>query len=465
MIAEEIRQFHGRLGYRTIVDTVIEAIASRKMAQGQKLPPQRDLAQDIGVAVATVGRAYAELEQRGFVASHVGRGTFVIFSPPAKTPAISPFSAESPQGTQIELGTYRGPLPGPELGLPALLTSLAASPGIGALLGSAPTPGLLHHREALAHWNRRFGIHADPGDIIVTNGSQHAVMTAFSGLTEPGSLIATEELTDPRMKAVAHFLGRKLVGVACDSDGMIPAELDALCQRERICAVYITPHHQNPTNTTMPEARRAAIVEVARQHRLKIIESNIYGTLDEAGPKSLREMAPERSYYISGLGRILGAGMKVGWIITPPGEAATVQTGLAMTTGVASPLMVELAAQMICNGRLEEVVQWQRRETAARLSLLRDYPLLSEASGSPTSAHVWLRLPEPWRAEDLVEYAARDHAISIASTHTFVVGRRQIPHCVRLVIGAPHNRQQLAEACARLEGLIRHDPRPSLGKG
>lgn len=467
MIVEELRQFSGRLGYRTIVDTVIEAIAARKMAQGEKLPPQRDLAQDIGVAVATVGRAYAELEQRGFVASHVGRGTFVIFSPPAKTPALDVFPGESLPGTgaPIELGTYRGPLPGRELGLPDLLTSIAASPGVGALLGSAPTAGLLHHRQALAHWNRRFGIDADPGDLIVTNGSQHAVMTALSGLTEPGAFVATEELTDPRMKAVAHFLGRKLAGVACDSDGMIPAELDALCQREKIGALYITPRHQNPTNITMPEDRRAAIVEVARLHGLKIIESNIYGTLDESGLPSLRELAPERSYYVSGLGRILGAGMKVGWIIAPPGEAASVQTGIAMTTGVASPLMVELAAQMICNGKLAEMVGWQRDENAARLAILRGFPLLSQANGSPTSSHVWLKLPEPWRAEDLVEYAARDHGISIASTHTFVVGRRQIPHSVRLVIGAPHDRAQLTEACARLEGLIRHDPRPSLGKG
>ncbi|MFT3972146.1 MAG: PLP-dependent aminotransferase family protein [Amaricoccus sp.] len=467
MIVAELRQLSEKPGYRVIVETVIEAIASRKMAPGEKLPPQRDLAQDIGVAVATVGRAYNELEQRGFVASHVGRGTFVIFNPPA--PAAGADMAGARQGGRgiepIELGTYRAPLPGLELRLPDLLRSIAASSEPAGLLGSAPTAGLRHHREAVAIWSRRFGIEADPEDLVLTNGGQHAVMAALSGLTEAGTSVATEELTDPRMKAVAHFLGRKLIGVGCDAEGMIPAQLDATCQRERISALYITPRHQNPTNVTMPAGRRAAIVAVARAHGLKIIESNIYGTLDEGAPLAIRELAPERSYYISSFGRILGAGMKVGWIVTPPGEARSVQIGVAMSTGVASPLMVELAYQMIANGKLAEMVVWQRAENETRLQTLRGFPLLSQATGSPTSSHVWLKLPEPWRAEDLVEYAARDHAISIASTHTFVVGRRQIPHAVRLVIGAPSDQSQLFEACAHLEALIRHDPRPSLGKG
>ena len=467
MIVTELRQLNGRPGYRTIVDTVIEAIAARKLAPGEKLPPQRDLAQDIGVAVATVGRAYNELEQRGFVASHVGRGTFVIFNPPAAAfgPAASSPESLLQRSGPIELGTYRAPLPGPDLRLPDLLRAIAATPEAARLLGSVPTAGLAHHREAVAQWSRRFGIEADPGDLILTNGGQHAVMAALSSLTEPGAVIATEELTDPRMKAVAHFLGRRLIGVACDGDGMIPAELEAVCQREKIGALYVTPRHHNPTNVTMPEARRSAIVAVAREKGLKIIESNIYGTLDEAGPPSIRQLAPERTHYISSFGRILGAGMKVGWIIAPPGDAKTAQIGVAMSTGVASPLMVELASQMITSGRLAGMVDWQRAENASRLAILRSFPLLSEANGSETSSHVWLKLPEPWRAEDLVEYAARDHGISIASTHTFVVGRRQLPHAVRLVIGAPDSKEQLALACERLEGLIRHDPRPSLGKG
>jgi hypothetical protein len=46
----------------------------------RKLPPQRDLAYDLGVTVGTIGRAYATIRQRGLVNGEVGRGTFVLGS-------------------------------------------------------------------------------------------------------------------------------------------------------------------------------------------------------------------------------------------------------------------------------------------------------------------------------------------------------------------------------------------------
>ncbi len=459
MLVEKLRQSTGRIGYRTIVDTVIEAIAARDVVAGQKLPPQRYLAQDIGVAVATVGRAYAELEAQGFINSHVGRGTFISFHS-RQGKEIEP-SASDP----IELGVYRAPVPRVGHGLADILITIAGTPQAEAILGSAPTAGLSHHREMVGQWLKRFGIDADPSDIVLTNGGQHAVMAALSSLTDHGTHIATEELTDPRMKAVASFLGRGLIGVACDEDGMLPDDLDRLCKRQAIAAVYCTPRHQNPTNVTMPLARREALVEVARRHDLVIIESDIYGTIAEDHTEPLRQLAPERTYCVSSFGRIAGAGMKVGWLIAPPGSGKQAQVGVAMSTGVASPFMVELACRMIADGKMNEMARWQQAENRHRLSILRGLPILSQARGDPTSAHVWLNLPEPWRAEDLVETAARECGVNIAPSHTFVVGRRTVPHSVRLVIGAPESQKQLAIACERLENLISQGPHLSATSG
>ena len=47
------------------------------LAPGTKLPPQRNLAFDLGITIGTVGRAYALLRERGLVSGEVGRGTFV----------------------------------------------------------------------------------------------------------------------------------------------------------------------------------------------------------------------------------------------------------------------------------------------------------------------------------------------------------------------------------------------------
>lgn len=459
MLVAELRQSPGRIGYRTIVETVIGAIAEKKLNPGQQLPPQRDLAEDIGVAVGTVGRAYTELESQGFITSHVGRGTFISFRSSRSEPAESGVSGP------IEFGIYRAPVPQLDGGFARMIAALADSSLAAHLLGSAPNAGMDHHREVVAHWLRGSGLEVDQSDIVITNGGQHAVMAALSGLTAPTARIATEELTDPRMKAVAAFLGRSLVGISCDGQGMLPDDLDRICRRERIAGIYCTPRYQNPTNVSLPYDRREAIVDIARRHDLKIIESDIYGTIAGNTDTPLRQMAPERTYLVSSFGRIAGAGMKVGWLVGPPGLLKQSQIGVAMSTGFASPIMVELACRMVSAGLMQQMLRWQQAENRHRLSILRKMPNLCDARGDPASGHVWLNLPDPWRAEDLVEVAARELSVNIAPSHTFVVGRKTVPHAIRLVISAPESQEQLTLACERLDRLIAEGPRPSAMSG
>jgi DNA-binding transcriptional regulator YhcF (GntR family) len=55
-------------------------IAAGKLAQGDELPPVRQLAADLGINLNTVARAYRELTDAGLLASVRGRGTIVISS-------------------------------------------------------------------------------------------------------------------------------------------------------------------------------------------------------------------------------------------------------------------------------------------------------------------------------------------------------------------------------------------------
>ena len=75
----EIPEGQGPL-YIRLADRIAEDIATGALGAGSKLPPQRDLAYDLGVTVGTIGRAYALIRQRGLVSGEVGRGTFVLGS-------------------------------------------------------------------------------------------------------------------------------------------------------------------------------------------------------------------------------------------------------------------------------------------------------------------------------------------------------------------------------------------------
>jgi len=64
--------------YVQVADYVAAQIAAGKLAPGSRLPAERDLAEQWGVAYQTIRRAMAELRSRGLVASVVGKGTFIL---------------------------------------------------------------------------------------------------------------------------------------------------------------------------------------------------------------------------------------------------------------------------------------------------------------------------------------------------------------------------------------------------
>jgi DNA-binding transcriptional MocR family regulator len=440
--------------YKAIVAAVIEGVAQRTIPVGQKLPPQRELAHQLGIAIATVGRAYSELELLGVVTSHVGRGTYISEIRPKYS------AAEPDSGQLIDMQTYRVPVADIRGLVAETLHAIASEDAAAILLENCPTQGDFSHREALASWLALSGVKANPDQIIVTNGGQHAAMCALSTITHPGQTIATEELTDPRMKAVAGYLDRQLAAVKMDAQGMLPDALEALCKgARRISAIYCTPRNQNPTNAVLPYERRVAIAEIAERYDIPIIESDIYGTLRQEKEPPIFAFAPHRTHFVTSLGRIAGPGMKVGCLVSPPDSVLRSQSGVGMSTGASSRLQAEIAARWIKQGHINRMMNWQQTDALRRVSLLSAYPTLARAVSLPTSPHIWLPLPDPWRSEEFVDTAAA-HGITIAPTHSFVVGRREVPHAVRIVLGAPESVDSLNTGLDRLERILQNPPRP-----
>jgi GntR family transcriptional regulator len=73
--------------YRQIMRQITDAVASGRIGEGEKLPSQRDLAEQLVVSPLTVKKAYDELERQGIIATRRGRGTFVSTSASTIDPA------------------------------------------------------------------------------------------------------------------------------------------------------------------------------------------------------------------------------------------------------------------------------------------------------------------------------------------------------------------------------------------
>jgi DNA-binding transcriptional regulator YhcF (GntR family) len=68
--------------YEQLRRQLVDLIEGGQLAEGERLPPLRQLAGDLGLAVGTVARTYRELEGAGLVRSRRGAGTKVAATGP-----------------------------------------------------------------------------------------------------------------------------------------------------------------------------------------------------------------------------------------------------------------------------------------------------------------------------------------------------------------------------------------------
>jgi len=67
--------------YRQIQDQILAAVATKRLAPGDRLPTVRALAVELSINPNTVARAYRDLEIRGVLTTQQGSGSFVSARP------------------------------------------------------------------------------------------------------------------------------------------------------------------------------------------------------------------------------------------------------------------------------------------------------------------------------------------------------------------------------------------------
>lgn len=450
----------GRAGprYVAIAEALAEDIDQGHLAVGQRLPTHRDLAWRLGVTVGTVTRAYAEAERRGLIAGEVGRGTFVREAVPL-SPA-TPESARRDAGF-IDL-SYNFPPNNPnDRSVAETIAALSAEGGLDRFMAYEVTLGRPQHRAAGAAWVTRGGLPSDAGQIVVTAGAQHGMLLAISAFARPGDVVLTEELAYYGIKSIASLLGLRLHGVAMDEHGLLPEALEAACRTTGAKALYCTPSLQNPTTAVLPDARRKQIAEICARHEVGIVEDDVYGFLMEQAPAPLSSFAPDRSVYVTGLSKCVAPGLRIGYVRAGEALLERIGTALRASTLMAPPLMAEIAARLIDDGRAWRMALWQRAEAEARQQIARRALAGADYDTQPRAFHLWLKLPEPWRRE-VFTAEARARGVGIAPAEVFAVGRQPVAHAARVCLQAAASRGQVEKALAVLSEILADPPRSHL---
>ena len=139
----------------------------------------------------------------------------------------------------------------------------------------------------------RFEQRLDRSRLIVTNGTQNAMLMLLRRLVGQDGLVVAERLSYGPLRILAEAAGVRLLGLDIDDDGIVPDAFEAACRADAPRALYCNPTVQNPTTAIMPESRRIAIAGIARRHGVAIIEDDALGLLHPGAPLPIAALAPD----------------------------------------------------------------------------------------------------------------------------------------------------------------------------
>jgi len=418
--------------YQAIADEIERGIKQGSLNAGDKLPTHRALADQLSVTIGTVTRGYAEAEKRGVVTARVGRGTFIRSDEQDRGFAI----LAREQRNRIDF-TQNLPIPmDTDRYLQMALREVAEDVPNLDLVGYQPEKGVNHQREWAAQWLQGLGVNCVAEDLTITCGGQHGISLALAATLRPGEHLLCEGLTYPGLSAIAAQMGIKLTGVEQDEQGIIPESLEEHCKAGHFRALYCTPVAQNPTNSCITAAHQTAIAEIAERYHLWIIEDAVSAYYCKDKPPSFYNLNPEISLYINSHSKMLAGGLRVGYLVTPPRLKQQVAAAIRSHCWFTSPITVEVAQRWISSEHYARCETNIREELASRVAAARRILAGCNCRILDGSFHVWLALPEPWRAADF-EARLNEKGVGLLSSEPFAVGRFAAPQNVRICLSAP----------------------------
>ena len=173
--------------------------------------------------------------------------------------------------------------------------------------------------------SEREGVAVEAASLALTNGSMQAVTLIAEALTQPGDTVITEEVTYGGTIAAYRSLGIDMVGLPVDENGMrvelLEAKLDELGEGRRPKFIYALTTYQNPTGANLSLARRRALIDIAAERDIPIVEDNCYGDVHYDGdkPPALYALSDyENIVYVCSLSKILAPGLRLGYFIAKP---------------------------------------------------------------------------------------------------------------------------------------------------
>lgn len=374
---------------RWIYRTLREPIVAGRLAPGAAVPSTRALAAALAVSRGTVVLACEQLVAEGYLVPRRGAGMRVSAQVPdrwlaAPRPARSrgatpdapprvppsPFVGAHPQAAFAPHRCETRELPVDVL---RRLHGRFLRSSNRWLFDDGPAAGLPRLRQAIAdHLAEARGLSVDREQVLIVSSMQQALDVCLRVLTAPGEPVWLEDPGYPGARRLVELCGREPVFVPVDADGVqVPAGIAAAAQARLAC---VTPSRQAPLGIPLSLARRVQLLEWARRASALVFEDD-YDSEYRFRSRPVPPLAaddPGRVLLAGSFGKLLYPGLRVSYLVCPPGWVDALAAALSLSARHPNLLVQAVLAAFIDEGHLGRHVRRMRRVYLERAGALEE---------------------------------------------------------------------------------------------
>lgn len=318
---------------------------------------------------------------------------------------------------QPEIISFAGGLPDPNTFLlddaRRLTAEVLAETGHAAL-GYGPTAGIKTLRTWLAEHMTRLGRTTSVAEIVVTTGGIAALDLICKAMLDPGDTVVVGEPSYVAALHVFRSYQARFAGVPLDQAGMQPdvlrEKLHAL-QRQSVRPklLYLVPSFQNPAGLTLSAQRRKALLDIAREYGLLVIEDAAYRDLRFEGeaPPLMAALDPENVIHINTFSKVFNPGVRVGWAAGPAALIEALISGKQGQDQCSSTLGQYLTVAFAKSGLIDKQISkavgiYKSKRDVMLAALAKYFPASTRWTKPEGGFYTWVTLPSGIDTEKLL---------------------------------------------------------------
>lgn len=421
--------------YDQLYSGIKEAIITKKIAVGEKLPSKRKLADFLNISQTTIEIAYAQLLAEGYIMSKSRVGYFVeeIDELPYIQKEMAVLQKEQPRKKLFNIDFNPGSIDidaFPFQTWRKYAKEVFDDASKELLLTGDPQGELTLRTEIANYLYQSRGVVCSPEQIVIGSGTEQ-LLPMILRLFSDDTCFALENPGYPAVHRMFSQHKRKVFPIDVDDEGIVISKLEKTCAD----VVYITPSHQFPTGAVLSATRRAQALKWAAQSPSRYIIEDDYDSEFRYIGKPIPALQAldhnEKVIYMSTFTKSLMPSLRVAYFVLPAKLLATYNDVFNYYSSTVPRFDQHIVANFMRDGHfakhLNRMRKVYRKKHDKLTTILQNYSSRIQITGEQAGMHILLNVQHDL-SERQLQQIAHDADIGIYPLSDYHLNEQTTDH-------------------------------------